>query len=134
MTRLAIDLNRGVQCCREKQSGTYVYMYIDTPGVYLSELGEPLTEDFARSAGFDVEKFRKERQKAEKLAAATKAIEAELGDKPGTVLREAAGYKLMALPLDRAEIVDPDGHKVTEAPLSTAAAKVFFQALVKDAA
>lgn len=130
---IAIDLNRGVMCCREKHTGTYCYMYLDQPGVYLTEQGTELSEDFAAQCGFEVEKYAKDRKKAEKLAAAMAAIDAEVADKASVVLEEAAGYQLIGLPLDRAEIIDSDGKKVTTTALSTAAARVMMKALV-DAA
>ncbi len=72
-----IDVNRGVRIKRHPSMGL-VYMYIDTPGVFLNTFGKEVPDKIASQAHFDVETLGKERIKRERMAEAMTAIEIEL--------------------------------------------------------
>lgn len=122
-----IDLNRGAMCCRDKLTGMYVYMYLDTPGVYLSEHGSSVDKEIARMAGFDVVKYEKERVKRDRVNLFTKALSEELeaGDEAeAEVLMEQGGWTVIAIGLGHAHVKDPEGNIVTHAPIPVESAKV----------
>lgn len=126
-----IDLNRGVER-RTHQSGTAVFMYLDTPGVYLNAFGTEVAESMAGEAGFPIEKYRKERLKQERLQAAKSAIEAEFATMGGgvrEVSKERNGFLLVHLGSGRYNIEDPDGNVLNAGgPIDkTAASRVFDQ-------
>jgi len=106
-----IDYNRGVLINSHPTLGMDVFMYVDTPGVYLTAHGTAVSEELAHQAGYPVEQYRKERQKRDRMNAAKVAIEKELEvaveDK---VLKERDGFKVMNLGLGRYDVVDPDGN------------------------
>ena len=129
-----IDVNRGAMYRRSEAVGNIgIWMYIDTPGVYYDDHENEVSEEIARTAGYDVERFRKDRIRRERLAAASSAIEAELeiagsaGEEE--VLAEDAGYKVIGLPLDNAHLVDIDGNRLTPNPVSRPVAMKLFESL-----
>src|SRR5690554_3858011 len=54
-----IDLDRGVLIRKHETTGTTIYMYFDTPGVYLNAHGGKVSEALAKQAGFDVDLYGK---------------------------------------------------------------------------
>jgi hypothetical protein len=50
------------------------------PGVYFDASGNPISDELAASAGFDVQKDRRERAKTEAIEAQRKKIEAQFAD------------------------------------------------------
>jgi hypothetical protein len=71
--RPKIDLDRGV-ITRITHAGE-VSSYVDVPGVYFDGQGEPVTDDAAVRAGFDLERDRLEMRKLERLAKAKAEID-----------------------------------------------------------
>ncbi len=82
-----IDLNRGVTI-RGNVAGVRVYMYKDSPGEFHDVLGDPVTQDVARAAGFDVDRLLRERQKQERILAMRAQIEWEYEGVSKTVEQE----------------------------------------------
>jgi hypothetical protein len=98
-----------------------VVMIKSSPGVYYDKRGNRVSEEIARKAGIPVEKYARERIKAERLDAAKRAIEADLAtiEAPARqVLAERGGFELIDIGLGRAMLVAPDGLPLTEAPLT----------------
>jgi len=95
----AIDYDRGVtiKSC-DKPTCFPVYMYKDTPGVYLNVYGQPVSEDNAKEAGYDVDALRKQKEFRERSAVALEEIRAQLemeasgNDK---VVMERGGLKIV---------------------------------------
>lgn len=75
-----VDLNRGVTK-RLHPSGFAVCMYKDQPGVYLDASGREVSDEIARSAGFDIDLLARAKAKADKMAEARAKIEAEFAEK-----------------------------------------------------
>ena len=121
MANRKINYDRGVIISQHKSSGMDVYMYVDTPGVYLNAFGTPIDEQLAKEAGFDVVKYGKDRVKRERMAAAMGAIEHELeianeeGNKK--TVKEQNGFKVIDIGLGRHYVEDPDGNRLTATPL-----------------
>jgi hypothetical protein len=116
-----IDLNRGVEIRKHRQSGMQIFMYRDTPGVYLNAFAKEIPAHLAKEAGFPVEDYSRKRLAKEKMGAAMAAIEAELATGEGEqqeILAEAGGYKVVALGLGRAKLFDTEGNALTEEPMA----------------
>ena len=117
---------RGISCWKHKGSGQYVYMYNSEPGIYLTEQGTPVSEDMAREAGADTEKYAKQRKKEQALAAALAEIEAATDGAAGpgnSVILEKDGWKLVSVSLGNTVLFDPDGTKLTATPFRSRQAR-----------
>lgn len=129
-----IDLNRGVEIHRHRASGMYVYMYIDTPGVYLNHFGKPVDEALAEQAGYEVVRLGKEKLKRERMASAMSAIERELALADSAVaeviLEERGGYKVVQLALGNANIFDDEGNKLNSKPIPEQEARLLLTHMV----
>lgn len=124
---MKIDYNRGVVKRIHGASGVSVYMYKDDPGVFLNQHGGPVDEALAEAAGFDVERFTKERTRKDRLAEAERLINEELGLSKGRkVVETRAGYSLVDVGAAGFVIEDPDGLVLTPAPVSDEVAKSVF--------
>lgn len=114
--------------------GLSVYMYVDTPGVYFDVHGKEVAPALAKKAGYDTTKLGKLRAKALALEEYNERLKAELaieleGDEE--VLAEAGDWKIVALPNDRAKVVDKEtGEAVTAVPMSRKDAKQLLSDLV----
>lgn len=103
-----------------RYGGLTVYMYKDDPGVYYDVHGKPLPEHIAKSAGFPVDRLAKQRRKKEALAQLEAKLrqELELADQEDEILAAKGGWKVIALPMDRAKVVDAEtGEAVTPMPM-----------------
>lgn len=119
-----------------RYGGLTVYMYMDDPGVYYDVHGNKLPEGIAKMAGFSIDKLAKARKKKEAMAQFEKRIAQELAleQDEEIVIREAGDWKILALPMDRAKIVDKDtGEMVTPVPLSRSDADALLNHLVGSA-
>lgn len=121
MAERAIDYDRGVLINTDAISGMDIFMYYDQPGVYLNAHGVPVPEALAKSAGFDVEFYSKEKVKRDRMAAAKAVIENDLKDakdETGEKIDLDGGYSIVGIGLGRYMLKDPDGNTLTETPLS----------------
>ena len=114
-----VDYNRGLTKKIHLKTGVDVYMYKDTPGVYLNAYGTPVTEDFAKEAGFDTVTYGKEKLKRERIAQVTAMVEAELstGHTTREIVEEVNGFKVIHIGLERYTVEDPDANVLTGTPL-----------------
>jgi hypothetical protein len=127
-----IDLDRGVTL-RITGDGVEVYMYKDTPGVYLNAYGTQVSEQLALRAGFDVERLAKARKRREMMKKAALMIDEELDQddvRTKKVIVERNGFTVTSIGLGRHIIEDPDGLKITERPLTKEEAVALFDELV----
>src|SRR5262245_59974300 len=69
------DYERGLIIQVSGASGERIMMYVDEPGTYLNAQGQPVSEDVARGAGFDVTKHKADRRRQESLARARAAVD-----------------------------------------------------------
>lgn len=114
-----VDYNRGLSKKIHLKTGVDVYMYKDTPGVYLNAYGTPVTEEFAKEAGFDTDTLGKEKLKRERIAQVTAMVEAELSQGPAMreIVEEINGFKVVHIGLERYTVEDPDANVLSAAPL-----------------
>lgn len=61
-------------------TGFDVCMYKDNPGVFIAKNGQPVSDDDARKAGFDLKRFKREARKNELMANAARKIEAQMAE------------------------------------------------------
>lgn len=132
---MAIDLNRGVSM-RSHPSGFRVAMYKEEPGVFYDMNGEPVSDELAAKAGFDVETLRLERQKQEKLAEARKRIEEEYKTAEQDVERaldqQVENYEVRHVGSGRYAVFDQNGNRLTEKPMSKSEAEDFVESVKVD--
>lgn len=127
-----IDYDRGVMFSQHPTTGMNIYMYMDTPGVYLNVFENPVHESLAKEAGFDVEKYARARIRQERMAQAKNAIEAELaGVDPDEVkeVKSIGGFKIMDIGLGRHNVLDPDGNTLNSIPLTLEVAEKLAERL-----
>lgn len=134
----AIDVNRGVMVKRDTASGMYIYMYIDTPGVYYNGLGREVPEALAASVGYDTATFAREKRKRQMMTEAMGAIEAELelaqSAKTEDILREQGGYKVIGVGTNMAHIAEAEtGERITTTPVPVELAMATMDKLVGPA-
>jgi hypothetical protein len=117
-----IDVERGVIYRKHRETEMGIYMYWDDPGYYYDEHGHPLSEEFARQAGFPVEEHAKERFRKEKLKAfndeITKTMQAAEDMMDKEVLKERGEFQVLAMPYEQAIVVDGQGNKLTPKPIA----------------
>jgi hypothetical protein len=115
MSERAIDYDRGVVIRIVNDLNMEVFMYKDTPGIYLNAYGQPVPEVLAAQAGFDVERLRAGRVRRERMAQAAAAIEKETSEFSPTriVVEEKEGYRIVSLGAGRHFLEDADGHNLT---------------------
>ena len=130
-----IDLNRGVTIRRQPTTGVQVFMYKDTPGVFLNAHGTEVSPEMAKSSGFDTETLLKDKLKRERMAVAMSTIEAEFSSGPAMreTVREADGFKLIAVGLGRHKVLDPDGEELHDKPLTLEEANLLLDQLTHTA-
>lgn len=137
MAERFIDLDRGVHMrTNAGAGGIQIYMYVDTPGVYLDAFGHEVPEELAEGAGFDVEHLRKKRQLAERRAAAIKQVEDEMAaadEGDAIVVRERAGWQILDIGLGRHILKDPDGNNINPVPLPRQSADALLEQLTPNA-
>jgi hypothetical protein len=124
----AIDLDRGAMTCSHPSLGIAIYMYLDDPGVYLTEHGNVLEngEALAEQAGFDVAKFSKQRKIKIAMDAANDKIMHEFNESTTKVLVERNGFQIVDIGLDRCNVLAPDGGVLNKAPIPRAQADILL--------
>ena len=130
MAERKIDYNRGVVKRHNPTAGMEIYMYSDTPGVYLNAYGDEVPEAMAKAAGFPVETLGKKRLVAERMKQAMDLIEAEVSgiedEVEIKVFKERNGYKIMSYGLGRFSLMDPDENRLTQRYLTKEEALAVF--------
>lgn len=138
----AIDVDRGVtirQVVKFNDHGQFspdpaygglmVYMYKDEPGVYYDTHGRKVPEHLADIAGFDTKRNAKSRRKHEAMKDFERKLAQELALEADEeiILAENSEYRVVALPMERAKIVDREtGAPVTHVPMPQADALSLF--------
>lgn len=127
----AIDLNEGVITSRHRTLDMYIHMYVKTPGVYLDDHGNEVPEELAEEVGFDVKKYKKARLKAEALTEFHKEMEEKLAylGEEDDIMAQEAGYKVVAVSEDAANVVDENNNVLNTNVLPKAAAMLLFNKL-----
>ncbi len=132
MAQRVIDYNRGVQI-QTHRTGVDVYMYIDTPGVYLNAYGTPVSEQLAKEAGYDVERYSRAKLAKDLVAKAKAEIEAQIAGTAGFVQKvivSAAGFEVVQVNDYGGHIVrSPDGQVLTPFAMPLEGAKALLGGL-----
>lgn len=102
-----VDLDRLYICYEGRaNAGVPVYMYKDDPGVFMRRNGFPVSEQEARTAGFDIEHWKLEGRMQGKLAEKTAEVEAQrdqmMADIEAESKREIAAEDAAANPVSPA--------------------------------
>ncbi|RJG45471.1 hypothetical protein [Mesorhizobium sp. DCY119] len=131
---MKIDLDRGVHIRRHQDmGGMHVYMYADTPGVYLNEDGVRLPEAIAEGAGYPVAEHARARLKKERMDAAIAEVEAQLDiATEGAVLAARGGYQVLSSGANRAKVIDDTGALLTPVPIPHHEAMALLALLVPE--
>lgn len=134
MAERKIDYDRG--CLKMIHPlGIEVYMYYDEPGMYMNAYGTEISEDFAREAGFDVERLGKARKRKELFAAAHQGVLDQLAqDDAGVhdVVRERGGVSVVDIGIGRFVIEDADGTRLSPAHMSKEAALNLLDRMIPE--
>lgn len=128
---LKIDYNRGVTKRSVSRINMDIFMYKDTPGVYLNAFGDEVDLELAKEAGFPVEKHALLRKHRDAMVAAEEKIREKLDTGEQTVIETKRGYTLIDIGLDRFQVKDPEGGVVNAVPMAEGAAKILFGQLTK---
>lgn len=120
-----------------KYGGLTVYMYVDEPGIYYDVHGRIVPEGLAQMAGFEIDKLAKLRNKREAMAKFEKRLAQELAletEDDEVVIIQEGDWKVVALPMDRAKIVDiATGEAITAVPMPRSDALVLLAHLTGTA-
>lgn len=129
-----IDYDRGVHIRTVDSMGLDVFMYVDSPGVYLNAHGKEVSIELAKAAGFPVETHVKQRQIKERMATAIDQIKREMEAVPEEkrVILERKGFTMIDIGLDRYQVLAPDGDVLTKNPMSKREAEIVFSQLVPE--
>jgi hypothetical protein len=125
----AIDRNRGC-IIRFHPSGFRVVMYVDAPGEYFSESGNPMSEKLAGEAGFEVKELEHQRRKNARLAQYKAQVEEEFATQQEEVeavlSAEAGTLQVKHIGGGKYAILDESGTRLTTKPLSKAEAETLI--------
>lgn len=127
-----IDMDRGVMYCTHGPSGMVIYMYIDTPGEYFDAHTQPVPETLAKDAGFNTEKYAKQRKRNAEMAKVMKVLDSEMAiDDSRQIHAEKNGYRLISLESGLA-YVETDEGRLTPTPIPLGTAVIIFNKLVGE--
>lgn len=127
-----IDYDRGVIIMTEPGTGMDVFMYVDSPGNFLTAHNIAVPEEIAAKAGYDTVKLGKERLRRERIKKASDIIDAEFADDSTTeeqVVQEHEGFKLVTIGLGRFNVKDVDDNVLNATPLAEETASKLFKAM-----
>jgi len=131
----AIDVRRGVVVKKHKTGGFFVYMYVDTPGVYYNAFGKEVQPIVAAQAGYDTKKLGKEKLKRERMRKAMSEIEMELeladSAEEETVIEQSGDFRVVSKGLGRAVVMDGDC-LITPLPIPEGEASVLMKHLAGE--
>jgi hypothetical protein len=130
-----IDVDAGYSI-KELPDGTRIFMHKAHPGTYLNASGEEISEAIAKQAGFDTERYRRERTRSDKMAEAQAVIEQELTAHQATpeasVVAERNGYRLLDVGYSRFQVTLDDGTPVTPKAVTLPLARSIFAKLAPE--
>ncbi|TVR78986.1 MAG: hypothetical protein EA405_13630 [Rhodospirillales bacterium] len=134
-----LDLNRGVMT-RFTSDGLQVSMYLDAPGEYLDENGDPVPMKLASQAGFDTKRDVREAARLEKLRLAKAKIDLEYVDNDDDFqvlehIENGGKLKVRRMANGRHAIFNEAGERITKRDFNQAEAEDLIaksQALVSS--
>lgn len=127
---IKIDLDRGVRLSKDPRTGMEVYMYLDSPGEYLTPQGSHCPDAVAAAAGYDIESLGKEKIKREKLAEFQRQLDVEFsGEADRTVLAERGDFKLVEVGTNGNVIITDNDKSLTALPMPRSLGEELFEKL-----
>lgn len=129
-----IDYDRGVTIRKDEKTGVEVFMYKDTPGVFLSIQGTEVSAELARMAGYSVDKLLKQREMRRLLSVAEAEIRARLetAEESAKIVLEKGGFTVLDIGLGRHRVLGPDGDPITNEVLPLEQATLLLDQLVPE--
>lgn len=88
---MALDYARRPQFNRHKDGGIFIVSYPDAPGDYFDEAGNPVSDELAAEAGYNVAVDRVERDKRNQIRQAQLEAEAQAAAKIAQIKAASAG-------------------------------------------
>lgn len=119
---MGLDLDRGVMI-RIHPSGIKIGMYIDEPGDYYTEAGEPIDRELAKAAGFDIEKDAKQKLINRQVTDYKLKLEAEMASEEealAVALSKTGEYDVRHVGGGQYALFGEDGVRVTKGTMSKA--------------
>jgi len=96
-------------------AGSHVCMYADSPGIYYAPNGLPVSLDWARMAGFDVDADLKERERNERRASALAAVDKEFNLLPeGEIVEEGDDFQIVHMGYGWFDVLNSDGARAND--------------------
>jgi hypothetical protein len=128
--KVDIDAPGGAQI-RFTVDGMAVYMLHSQPGIYLNDHNKRVPDQIAAEAGFDVERWARDRRKREAIAKATAAIDGEFNESSKRkVIAEHGEYRVVEIERGYFNIEFDDGTILnTRGPVSEEVAMRRFHEL-----
>ncbi|MGW8369300.1 MAG: hypothetical protein ACWGPN_11560 [Gammaproteobacteria bacterium] len=117
---MSLNLDRGV-ITRFHPSGIKVSAYIDSPGEYYTEAGEPLDRKFAEQAGFDVEGDARKKLINQRVRDYREELEAQMRSEEeqlAVALTNTTEYDVRHVGGGQYALFGKDGVQVTKSPMS----------------
>lgn len=118
-----LDLDRGVIVKFHPANRMQIAMYVDSPGVYYTETGEPVAPELARQAGFKVENLLREKLKLERLAAFRRQLDAEMREEEeafAQALSNKSNHDVRHIGGGQYALFSKDGKKLTRVAMTKA--------------
>jgi hypothetical protein len=127
-----LDADKGLSIRRHEGTDQQLFMYKTEPGLYLNAFGNEVSEKIAREAGFDVEKFSRQRLRSERLADAAAIVDAEMAqadNKEAVKIAEHGGFAIMDVGFNRFVLETSEGDRVTPRAVTLAVAQSLLSKL-----
>lgn len=135
MTDRLVDYDRGALIKTHPGTGMDVFMYVDTPGEYLTAHLKSVPDVIAKEAGYDVDHLAKERLRRSRKAQASAIIDKELSDDANTeeeCVDVRNDFRLVSIGMGRYNVKDPDSNLLNAHPLPKESAVRLFNAMAGD--
>ena len=133
-----IDLDRGVIMrvvptnSGNPMAGMTICMYADDPGVYLAPNSLPISPDWARLAGFEVDEDLKERKRIAARSAALAAVDKEFNVMPeGEIVQDDPDFQIVHMGRGWFDVLDAEGARMNDIRMRREAAAEYVEALRK---
>lgn len=126
---MALDLDRGVKIRVHPQSRMKIAMYIDEPGDYYSEAGDPIDAKLAEAAGFDVKADARRKLVNRQVADYKRKLESEMQSQEEAIaiaLSEGGEYDVRHVGAGQYALFGADGVRVTPGTMSKADIEVLI--------
>lgn len=127
-----LDMSRPLMYCTHQASGARIFMYIDAPGEYLDQHARPVPEAMAKEAGFQVDRYRKQRIFNKERAKFEDALKAQLQVSDQVeVYKEEGDLKILHYPETGVAYIEREGVRLNDTPIPLSTAVILFDQFAK---